>query len=274
MSGSHTEEEEAIIPNLAYGYTNRYIRYEPAKYRHPSQVFGAENIVMSVEDFYKYDKALHEGKLLSEKYQKLINTPYQNGYGHGWNLSYYPKNNGTNSVLLAPHDGGTAGFVTLACRFIGDIQLIVILSNVFLYDNYSIARGISWILNNHEGITVKRYLAEHFTLTVDRFGVDSAVNEFNRVLNSQEELYQIDVGELNVLGYQYMNESQFNEAIAILTLYTEISPEDGNAYDSLAEAYLKSGNNERAIENYTRSLSLDPNNSYAKGMLEKLNSGP
>jgi hypothetical protein len=51
-------------------------------------------------------------------------------------------------------------------------------------------------------------------------------------------------------------------------------PKSGNAYDSLAEAYEMSGDKAHAIENYTRSLELDPKNTNAVQHLQKLKGTP
>jgi cytochrome c-type biogenesis protein CcmH/NrfG len=47
-------------------------------------------------------------------------------------------------------------------------------------------------------------------------------------------------------------------------------PGSSNAYDSLGEAYIKSGDNELAIKNYKKSVELDPGNENAKENLVKL----
>ncbi len=47
-------------------------------------------------------------------------------------------------------------------------------------------------------------------------------------------------------------------------------PKYWNAYDTLAEIYMNSGDKVQAIENYEKSLELDPNNQNAKAMLKKL----
>jgi cytochrome c-type biogenesis protein CcmH/NrfG len=41
-------------------------------------------------------------------------------------------------------------------------------------------------------------------------------------------------------------------------------------YDSLGEAYMKAGEKELAIQNYEKSLQLDPKNMNAVEMLKKL----
>jgi Tfp pilus assembly protein PilF len=47
-------------------------------------------------------------------------------------------------------------------------------------------------------------------------------------------------------------------------------PESANVYDSLGECYLKAGNQEKAIENYKKSLEFNPENKNASEMLKKL----
>ena len=47
-------------------------------------------------------------------------------------------------------------------------------------------------------------------------------------------------------------------------------PDNANAYDSLGEGYLAAGNKPAAIENYRKSLAMDPSNENARKMLEKL----
>jgi len=47
-------------------------------------------------------------------------------------------------------------------------------------------------------------------------------------------------------------------------------PDSGNAYDSLGEAYMKSGQKALAIESYKKSLEKDPGNENAKRKLKEL----
>jgi hypothetical protein len=50
----------------------------------------------------------------------------------------------------------------------------------------------------------------------------------------------------------------------------EAYPNSANVYDSLGEAYFLSGNTPEAIQNYEKSLTLDPANTSAAMMLKKL----
>ena len=51
---------------------------------------------------------------------------------------------------------------------------------------------------------------------------------------------------------------------------TEDFPQSGNAWDSLAEAYMDNGDKGRAIQYYQKSLELNPANDNARQMIKKL----
>ena len=53
----------------------------------------------------------------------------------------------------------------------------------------------------------------------------------------------------------------------------ELFPNSWNAYDSLGEAYLAIGNKAKAIENYKKSIELNPDNENARSMIRKMNDG-
>ena len=84
-----------------------------------------------------------------------------------------------------------------------------------------------------------------------------------------DDIY-FDEWSINGLGYKLINSERFEEAIEVLKLNTEIFPESANAYDSLAEAYMKSGDKDNAIKFYRRSLELNSENNNAKEMLKTL----
>ena len=59
-------------------------------------------------------------------------------------------------------------------------------------------------------------------------------------------------------------------AVQVLRLNAEQFPQSGNVWDSLAEAYMKSGNVRQAEEYYQKALARDATDQNAKDMLAKL----
>ncbi len=64
--------------------------------------------------------------------------------------------------------------------------------------------------------------------------------------------------QLNVYGYQLLNQQKNAKAIAMFQLNTERFPKSANAWDSLGEAYATNGDNKKAIKAFEKSLSLNP----------------
>jgi tetratricopeptide (TPR) repeat protein/tRNA A-37 threonylcarbamoyl transferase component Bud32 len=62
----------------------------------------------------------------------------------------------------------------------------------------------------------------------------------------------------NDYGYALLNAGRYPEAIRELETYARLSPDEPNPHDSLGEAYLITGQPEKAIERYARALEVDP----------------
>ena len=75
---------------------------------------------------------------------------------------------------------------------------------------------------------------------------------------------------LNNLGYRLIQKGRVRDAVEIFRLNTEAYPQSFNTYDSLAEAHMNNGERRLAVENYRKSLELNPKNTNAVPMLEKL----
>jgi len=75
---------------------------------------------------------------------------------------------------------------------------------------------------------------------------------------------------LNDIGHCLQKRKHLDAAVIIFRLNVEAYPNSWLVYDSLGEAYMKSGNKDLAIQNYRKSLKLNPDNSNAVKMLEKL----
>lgn len=101
-------------------------------------------------------------------------------------------------------------------------------------------------------------------------GVEEAVEYFTDRREVDESWIPFTEPRMNTLGYEFLLSGKIAEAIELFRLNVLAYPASANAYYSLAEAYLAGGDNKLAIENYGKSLAVDPNNRNAKHKLEKL----
>lgn len=101
-------------------------------------------------------------------------------------------------------------------------------------------------------------------------GIDAAEALYRR----HREHGFMDVGEsqadTNALGYELLGRGQMEATIRVFRLNTETYPGSANAFDSLAEAYLASGDRVLAAATYQRVLALDPRNRKARYELARL----
>jgi predicted alpha/beta superfamily hydrolase/tetratricopeptide (TPR) repeat protein len=103
-------------------------------------------------------------------------------------------------------------------------------------------------------------------------GIEAGIAKYRslRVENAPGDSFR--ESEFNEAGYRLLGRDMVAAAIAVFRLNVEQFPESANAYDSLAEAYVASGDTVQAVANYRRSLALDSENANARAMLSKLGS--
>ena len=105
--------------------------------------------------------------------------------------------------------------------------------------------------------------------TIAEKGIEAGVAQY-RELKAKQATYDFAEGELNRLGYQLLRGGKPREAIEIFKLNVDAYPQSFNTYDSLAEAYVSTNERELAIQNYKKSLELNPNNTSATEALQRL----
>lgn len=76
--------------------------------------------------------------------------------------------------------------------------------------------------------------------------------------------YDFSEGQLNRLASEYLRKEEMKKAIAVFNLNAEAYPESSTVFYNLAEAYQKDGSKEKAVENYKKSLVLNPGNQQLK----------
>jgi tetratricopeptide (TPR) repeat protein len=102
-------------------------------------------------------------------------------------------------------------------------------------------------------------------------GFDHA-EEIYADFHKQDPAFKFDERFLNQWGYELLTAKHLAEAIDVFKLNVSLNPDSGNVYDSLAEAYMKSGDKQHSIEFYKKSLEKDPTNDNAKAKLKELDS--
>jgi len=101
-------------------------------------------------------------------------------------------------------------------------------------------------------------------------GVPAAIAHYRNLRATEPDAWRFGEAELNTLGYWLLGKGSTDDAIAVFQLNVEMFPAAFNPYDSLGEAYLARGDTALAIQNYRRSVEINPNNTAGVEVLRKL----
>ncbi len=101
--------------------------------------------------------------------------------------------------------------------------------------------------------------------------VEERIALYHKLKEENSGLYDFgNETELTLYGYSFLWESNLTEAIAIFKLIISEFPDSANAYDSLGEAYLQAKDSIQALQNYEKSLLMNPDNFHAEDVIEQI----
>ena len=165
---------------------------------------------------------------------------------------------------------GFAGAVRLARKDFGVTgtnfwNQVVDLSRMALADSVEVELNIEAETLNFERISFgaqpgKRSLGAALFETVAARGLGAATAQYTLLKRDSSAVFSVGEAQLNTLGYKLMQQGRVNDAIAIFKLNVDAFPQSANVYDSLGEAYLRTGDRANALLNYEKALAMDPQN--------------
>lgn len=197
-----------------------------------------------------------------------------------------PAINGVNDRMLS----NLGSFLTASHPHNGKLFISIGNENTLKVD--SLAAGLKHFAPNWFDWNYRKYEDEnHFSLPFKSLydGLKFIYKDwFIDYYSSESMTYQDIIRHFNVLsiefgytisptedfvnncGYNQLRAKRLENAIGIFIENLKNYPNSWNAYDSLGEAYMRSGNKPLAILNYKKSIELNPHNEDGKEMLKKL----
>ncbi len=122
--------EHTIVPGRVTGYTRDRGFYENCEYQSISIAYGCGDLMSTVEDLYKWNKALLEYKLVKKETLDKAFTPFKlknsqyTRYGYGW---FIDRLDGSKCIH---HEGQINGFIAAEKYFPAEDTYVAILTNV------------------------------------------------------------------------------------------------------------------------------------------------
>lgn len=102
--------------------------------------------------------------------------------------------------------------------------------------------------------------------------MDTVLKTFNALKKAKFKDLYVSENDLNTIGYEIIKKYPA-DAVELFKLNVKMYPKSYNAYDSLAEGYMDMGDKKQAIKNYKKSLKLNPKNTNATDMINKMQGG-
>ncbi|MFC5195494.1 tetratricopeptide repeat protein [Bizionia hallyeonensis] len=93
---------------------------------------------------------------------------------------------------------------------------------------------------------------------------EAALQGFLAIRKQDSVSLFINERDFNSMGYEFLRDKKYGDAIAVFKLNTALHPDSDNAYDSLADGYLTQGDSLLAFTHYKKALELNPSNKRAK----------
>jgi D-alanyl-D-alanine carboxypeptidase len=262
------------IPNLAIGYSrskskSKDYEYKTIEYMKMTKGGPAGGGYSTVGDLTKFGTALFGNRLLNKKYTSLTTTgkvPVDDIW-QGGKYCFGFLEQVINGHRIVGHSGNFAGIRSTLKIYPDEGLTIAILSN---FDRDQGAEELEYFIReriNGETDFTRSYLqTKRIIRTIELRGYSVAIKEYEH-LQAEFHLYE---GLINSRGYFLLSRKKYKKAIDLFEFNAFAFPKSSNAHDSLAEAYLKIGDNENAIKHYKRALEIDPGLESATEALKKL----
>lgn len=129
MSNSYYGSPSRIIKDRAYGYDKRDDKFINADYLSMTQPYAGGSLLSTVDDLYKWYRAVMEDKVISKTSRIEAHSTYKlnngekTGYGFGWSIG-----NIQGSPMIG-HGGGINGFLASSMFLPEEELFIAVFSN-------------------------------------------------------------------------------------------------------------------------------------------------
>jgi CubicO group peptidase (beta-lactamase class C family) len=271
MNDSGYDSPSIILEKRASGYQKINFQYVNAMFVDMSIPNAAEGMYSTVDDLYKWDRALNSETILSKKAKKkMFNQNRLGNYGYGWFIKNIQNNINGSETTKVYHTGEVSGFTSLNIKLLEDNHTIIILSNSEASPVYEIGEKLVATLYDLPYDLPRKSILPIMLQAIEKQGIETAIKEYKKLKIAQKDIRTIRVGELDDLGKELMKLGKMEEALAIFIFNIEEFPTSDIPSESLANYYEKKGEKTKAIAYYKKTLEINPNNSDAERKIKHL----
>jgi CubicO group peptidase (beta-lactamase class C family) len=142
MTNSGFDYTRLASPAKAKGYLVAKDKINPATIVDSTITYAAGSLYSTLNDLYKWERAIATNKILQPASWKAVFTPYKRKYGYGWNID------STHGRFTTAHSGGLPGFTSYLLRFPQEELVVIMLDNTTGTNLTKISRSLAAIVLN------------------------------------------------------------------------------------------------------------------------------
>lgn len=238
---------------------------------------GLGFIASTAKDLLNFDQALNNGILLkpatlNEAYQpQKLNSgtyavvePGRLTFGLGWFIS-----TDTTRGHIVSHSGFIPGGATMFIRNISKQQSVIVLDNGESDGLHLTAENVMNILTGRKFLAQKKSLVKIYADDLLSSGADYAASSFQE-MRSDTAHYRFSSGEMDYAARELNAAGYKPQALEASKLLTFIDPGAWQTFNSYGELLMANGKPKEARIMFRKSLSINPENRFAKEALTKL----
>jgi len=241
---------------------------------------AAAGLHTTINDFTKFALASlyadknNKQQILSASYLEQMMTPAP-ASNESYGLGYQVESIDGTSMTLAGHGGANTGWhAFLRVNPVTNDGFVMITNGGAGHNIYRqiYCDWIFWKTGESMGnrCNILPSVASNLKQLVDDEGIDNIKSHYAELKKNLANEYNFSEDQLNQLGYHYLGNDKVDYAAAIFKLNVELFPKSSNVYDSYGEALLKQDDKEKAIENYKKSVEINPANEGGISVLKEL----
>lgn len=250
---------------VKYNYNPEKKQYEKSTDVSGIRAHSANGLSITLPAFLKWSSRLSKNDLLHQKTKEMMWQPFdfenqKDVFAYGWELS---------KINNIPSYGFSGGNVSAYKIYPHKNMAIVMMSS-----GYNLF-PVQYRIINHIAAMIDKSLTDDYLLAEE-----TIIYEFSKKNNPNAEKVYYSMkaknpkwnfeNTLNDIGYILLRNSRIDEAVKVFALNIKENPMSANAFDSLGEGYFTAKNYVLALENYKKSLALNPENTNAEKMIHKI----
>lgn len=238
---------------------------------------GLGFIASTTTDLFRFDRALSDGTLLKpgslkEAYEPVklnsgrqaVVEPGKLTFGLGWFIA-----TDTTGGKIVSHSGFLPGGATIFLRNLSKRQTVIVLDNAESDGLHRTGENLMNVLAGKRFLPQKKSMIKVYANDLLTLGTDYAAAHL-QTMRTDTAQFRFSAGEMDYAARELSFAGYKSQALETLKLLTYIDAAAWQTFNSYAEVLMINGKREEAKLMFKKSLSLNPDNHFARKALAKL----